>query len=149
MRQPEQQQRHRSRREGRPGDRHAVDDGAQPEHRYDEQERGDACRREPPAGGDVGRDGGDDAECGDQQIGLLPLRADIADLAAAPRDGGVLGRRETDIAELVADGLTNRRIAAAARISERTVESHVQHVLAKLGFTGRSQIAAWSARRTR
>ncbi|WP_312858202.1 response regulator transcription factor [Pseudonocardia pini] len=43
--------------------------------------------------------------------------------------------------------LTHRQIAAAAHISERTVETHVQHVLAKLGFTGRSQIAAWVARR--
>ena len=61
----------------------------------------------------------------------------------------MLSRRETEIAELVATGLTNRQVAAATHISERTVESHVQHILAKLGFTSRSQIAAWAARRTR
>ena len=64
------------------------------------------------------------------------------------RDCGVLSRRETEIAELVARGLTNRQIATSTCISERTVDSHVQHILAKLGFSGRSQIAAWVARRT-
>ena len=49
---------------------------------------------------------------------------------------------------LVARGLTNRQIAAGTHISERTVETHVQHILAKLGFSSRSQIAAWVARRT-
>ena len=88
------------------------------------------------------------ADAAAERMGLLPLRADIADLAAALRDGGVLSPRETEIAQLVADGLTNRQIAAAAHISERTVESHVQHILAKLGFTRRSQIAVWSTRRT-
>jgi len=47
----------------------------------------------------------------------------------------------------VAKGLTNRQIAADAGISERTVETHVQHVLAKLGFSRRAEIAAWVARR--
>lgn len=65
----------------------------------------------------------------------------------ASDDGGPLSRREAEIAELVGRGLTNRQIAAAAHISERTVETHVQHVLAKLGFSGRSQIAAWVATR--
>jgi DNA-binding CsgD family transcriptional regulator len=62
-------------------------------------------------------------------------------------DGGVLSRREAEIAELVGRGLTNRQIAASAHISERTVETHVGHVLAKLGFTRRSEIAAWVAGR--
>ncbi|MCW2631868.1 MAG: transcriptional regulator, LuxR family, partial [Pseudonocardia sp.] len=44
------------------------------------------------------------------------------------------------------DGLTNRQIAARLVISERTAETHVQHILTKLGFTTRSQIAAWSVR---
>jgi DNA-binding NarL/FixJ family response regulator len=42
----------------------------------------------------------------------------------------------------VARGLGNRQIAAASHISERTVESHIQHILAKLGFANRTQIAA-------
>ncbi|GAA3243964.1 AAA family ATPase [Pseudonocardia petroleophila] len=80
------------------------------------------------------------------RLGMAPLRAAAAGLAAGLRDGGVLSPRETEIARLVGQGLTNRQIAAAAHISERTVETHVQHVLAKLGFSGRSQIAAWVAR---
>ena len=84
-----------------------------------------------------------------ERMGMAPLRTQIADLSTQLRDGGVLSRRETEIAQLVADGLTNKQAAAAAHISERTVESHVQHILAKLGFTSRSQIAAWAARRGR
>jgi DNA-binding CsgD family transcriptional regulator len=80
------------------------------------------------------------------RLGMVPLRRRLADLAGAVRDGGVLSRRETGIAELVARGLTNRQIAADAGISERTVETHVQHVLAKLGFSRRAEIAAWVAR---
>ncbi|MFC4943146.1 helix-turn-helix transcriptional regulator [Pseudonocardia sp. GCM10023141] len=84
-----------------------------------------------------------------ERMGMAPLGAQIAQLSGALRDGGVLSRRESEIAELVASGLTNRQVAATTHISERTVESHVQHILAKLGFTSRSQIAAWSARRAR
>jgi DNA-binding NarL/FixJ family response regulator len=57
-----------------------------------------------------------------------------------------LSERETEVARLVAQGLTNRQIAGRLFISERTAENHVQHILAKLGFASRSQIAAWSAR---
>lgn len=49
--------------------------------------------------------------------------------------------RETQIARLVARGLTNRRIANALVIAPRTVDSHVQHILTKLGFTSRTQVA--------
>ncbi|GAA4476555.1 hypothetical protein GCM10023094_16690 [Rhodococcus olei] len=55
----------------------------------------------------------------------------------------VLTRRERQVAGLVADGLTNRAIASRLVLSRRTVEGHVEHVLAKLGFTSRAQIAAW------
>lgn len=43
----------------------------------------------------------------------------------------------------MARGLTNRQIAAELYMSERTAQNHVQHVLTKLGFTNRSQIAVW------
>ena len=81
------------------------------------------------------------------RLGMAPLRDRAAAVVAAQRDGGVLSPRETEIARLVGRGLTNRQIAATAHISERTVETHVQHVLAKLGLTGRTQIAAWVVRR--
>ncbi|MCX6462583.1 MAG: AAA family ATPase [Pseudonocardiales bacterium] len=82
-----------------------------------------------------------------RRLGMVPLRERAAGVVRELRDGGVLSPRETEIALLVGQGLTNRQIAATAHISERTVETHVQHVLAKLGFTGRTQIAAWVARR--
>jgi DNA-binding CsgD family transcriptional regulator len=60
-----------------------------------------------------------------------------------------LSPREAEVATLVAEGLTNRQIAERLVISERTAQNHVQHILTKLGFTTRSQIAAWSVRASR
>jgi len=57
-----------------------------------------------------------------------------------------LSPREREVARLVADGLTNRQIAARLVISERTAQNHVQHILTKLGFSARSQIASWVVR---
>jgi non-specific serine/threonine protein kinase len=53
--------------------------------------------------------------------------------------------REREVAALVAGGLSNREIAAQMVISVRTAETHVQHIMVKLGFTARTQIAAWTA----
>jgi non-specific serine/threonine protein kinase len=53
-----------------------------------------------------------------------------------------LTKRERQVADLVAEGLTNRQIAAKLVISQRTVQGHVEHILTKLGFTSRTQIAA-------
>jgi predicted ATPase/DNA-binding CsgD family transcriptional regulator len=58
-----------------------------------------------------------------------------------------LTRRELEIAELVAEGLTNKEIAARLTIAQRTAEGHVERVLTKFGFTSRAQIAAWVAQR--
>jgi DNA-binding CsgD family transcriptional regulator len=60
---------------------------------------------------------------------------------------GALSPREAEVATLVAEGRTNRQIAEELVISERTAQNHVQHILTKLGFTTRSQIAAWQVRR--
>ncbi|MFD9661012.1 ATP-binding protein [Rhodococcus sp. NPDC059968] len=54
-----------------------------------------------------------------------------------------LTRREQQVAELVAGGLTNRAIAGKLVISQRTAQGHVEHILSKLGFSSRAQIAAW------
>jgi DNA-binding NarL/FixJ family response regulator len=48
---------------------------------------------------------------------------------------------------LVAGGLSNKQIAARLFISERTVDTHVGHILNKLGFNSRAQIAAWISSR--
>ena len=60
-------------------------------------------------------------------------------------DTGVLGRREADVAHLIAEGMSNKQIAARLLISERTVHSHVRSILNKLGFNSRAQVAAWMA----
>lgn len=54
-----------------------------------------------------------------------------------------LTRREKEVAHLVADGLTNKEIATRLVISPRTVDAHVDHILTKLGFRSRTQIARW------
>jgi DNA-binding CsgD family transcriptional regulator len=58
----------------------------------------------------------------------------------------VLTAREREIATLVADGLSNRDIAKQLVITEGTVEVHVKHILGKLGFSSRAQVAGWLAR---
>jgi DNA-binding NarL/FixJ family response regulator len=66
--------------------------------------------------------------------------------AGSPGDPEVtrLTLREREIAALVARGLTNRRIAHELVLSERTVDTHVHHILGKLALSSRAQIAAWS-----
>jgi DNA-binding CsgD family transcriptional regulator len=54
-----------------------------------------------------------------------------------------LGKRESEVARLVAEGLSNKQIGARLLISEYTVDSHVRSILTKLGFGSRTQIAAW------
>ncbi len=62
------------------------------------------------------------------------------------QDGaGPLGKRQAEVARLVADGLSNKQIGTRLFISERTVDSHVRGILNKLGFNSRAQIAAWMA----
>jgi DNA-binding CsgD family transcriptional regulator len=52
--------------------------------------------------------------------------------------------REFEVARLVADGLTNGEIAAELSLSPKTVSAHVEHILAKLGVSRRTEIAAWA-----
>jgi len=54
-----------------------------------------------------------------------------------------LTKRERQVAELIAEGLTNQAIADRLVISPRTAQGHVEHILAKLGFSSRTQVAAW------
>ena len=79
---------------------------------------------------------------------LSPEQAVALVLANEPDDAPgtrpALTRRETQVAALVARGLTNRDIAAQLFLSVRTVEVHVDHILTKLGFHTRTQLAAWA-----
>jgi DNA-binding CsgD family transcriptional regulator len=69
--------------------------------------------------------------------------------ASAPEEAGPalepspLTPRETEIARLVARGLTNKEIAAALTIAVRTAEGHIEHILSKLNFNSRTRIAVW------
>ena len=66
-------------------------------------------------------------------------------LAQAVSEAAPLTRRELQVARLIAGGRSNREIAAELVISQRTAENHVEHILTKLGFTSRAQVAAWAA----
>ena len=70
---------------------------------------------------------------------------------ATPRAGNwaPLTRREREVAVLVAEGLTNPRIADRLVIGRRTANTHLEHILTKLDFTSRAQIAAWVAAQQR
>jgi len=87
------------------------------------------------------------AEAG--QLGMIPFTTRIgqlrARLPAAAESRSPLSPREVEVARLVARGLTNKQIGEALYVSERTAENHVQHILVKLGFSNRSQIATWSS----
>ncbi|BCN67051.1 ATP-binding protein [Prescottella equi] len=71
----------------------------------------------------------------------------LPEAAPTERAASDLTPREQEVAELVAQGLTNKAIAEKLVISQRTVQGHVEHVLAKLGFNSRTQIAAWVVER--
>jgi YVTN family beta-propeller protein len=57
-----------------------------------------------------------------------------------------LSKREREVALLVAEGLTNREIAAIIFVSERTVEGHVEHIRNKLGCRSRAEVGIRIAR---
>ena len=73
---------------------------------------------------------------GEPVHGLAPPHAPAPEL---------LGKREAEVARLVADGMSNKQIGARMFISVRTVDSHVRSILNKLGFNSRAQIAGWMA----
>ena len=113
------------------------------------------------AAGEAGRAAGE-LEAAEAQLAVLEARRYRDETArelrrlgrAAPRrergkrradDGdGVpaLSERELEVAKLVAQGKTNRQIAAEIFLSEKTVESHLSHIFSKLGVRSRSAVAA-------
>ncbi|GLW96346.1 LuxR C-terminal-related transcriptional regulator [Microtetraspora sp. NBRC 16547] len=66
-------------------------------------------------------------------------------LGDPPKEGACLTPRESQVAELIADGLSNRELAERLMIAERTADTHVENILAKLRMSSRVQIAAWVA----
>jgi DNA-binding CsgD family transcriptional regulator len=81
----------------------------------------------------------------------MPARLAAADrllrrIGVAERAADPLSPRESEVVSLIAEALTNRQIATRLVLSERTVETHVRSVLAKLGLRTRTEIAAWALR---
>jgi predicted ATPase/class 3 adenylate cyclase/DNA-binding CsgD family transcriptional regulator len=71
-------------------------------------------------------------------------RGSAASTSAVQIVGSPLTRREQEVAVLIARGQTNRQIAEALVITEGTAASHVVHILNKLGYGSRAQVAAWA-----
>ncbi|MFD5250082.1 helix-turn-helix transcriptional regulator [Amycolatopsis sp. NPDC058340] len=79
--------------------------------------------------------------------GPLARAAALLDrIRAERRAADPLTGREREIVALLADALSNRRIAEKLVLSERTVESHVRSILAKLGLANRTEVVAWASR---
>ena len=75
--------------------------------------------------------------------GGLPARGAAA---AGPQQDSVLTRREAEILQLVANGMSNKEIANELTITEGTVKNHVHNALEKLHLTNRVQAAAYAVR---
>jgi DNA-binding CsgD family transcriptional regulator len=85
-------------------------------------------------------------------LGSQPLLGRADELARLAKGRGSeqepwrpLTAREYEVARQIADGLTNGEIAERLEIAPKTASAHVEHILAKLGFTRRAEIAAWAA----
>src|SRR5262249_54468348 len=69
--------------------------------------------------------------------------------AAVPsQSNGILSPRESEVVALIARGLSNREIAAALTITEKTAANHVEHIMSKLDLRSRAQVAIWALRQT-
>jgi len=70
----------------------------------------------------------------------------MEEVAVRDDASGPLTPREREVVSLIARGLSNKRIAAELRISEKTVKAHVSNVLSKLGLSDRTQVAMHAVR---
>ncbi|WP_377638901.1 LuxR C-terminal-related transcriptional regulator [Oryzobacter terrae] len=81
------------------------------------------------------------------RVGATVVLDAAAALTATPTGDPRLTAREREVADLVAEGLTNGAIAGRLVLSERTVENHVAHVLHKLDLPTRTALAVWARTR--
>ena len=82
-------------------------------------------------------------------LGAEPDVAPIDKLARQPSSSASHGltRRELEVLRLVAAGKTNKAIAAALHLSERTIDRHVSNILTKLALHSRAAATAWAYER--
>ncbi|MDJ0461883.1 response regulator transcription factor [Streptomyces sp. H27-C3] len=85
--------------------------------------------------------------------GHVLLQPEVADALLAQEDthggtgrGSTLTEREREVLTLIADGRSNREIARALVLSEKTVKTHVSNILMKLDVSDRTQAALWAVR---
>jgi DNA-binding NarL/FixJ family response regulator len=85
--------------------------------------------------------------------GHILLQPEVADALLSQEDansgqgrGGSLTEREREVLGLIADGRSNREIARALVLSEKTVKTHVSNILMKLDLADRTQAALWAVR---
>jgi DNA-binding NarL/FixJ family response regulator len=71
----------------------------------------------------------------------------LVGMQAKPGEQDELTSREREVLVLIADGATNKEIAAKLVVSENTARNHVSHILGKLGFSRRSEAAAYAVRK--
>jgi predicted ATPase/DNA-binding CsgD family transcriptional regulator len=97
----------------------------------------------PPGGSPVLAGGGPEPAGGGPTLTVVPAltAAEAYEVATAPPSS--LTRREQQVTALVARGRSNKAIAAELSISPTTVARHVANIMAKLGFSSRTQIAVW------
>ncbi|WP_218952259.1 LuxR C-terminal-related transcriptional regulator [Amycolatopsis anabasis] len=83
-----------------------------------------------------------------EELLALALRERVQKAPESAPRAAALTRRQREVAELVAAGLSNKEIAKKLVISLRTAEGHVESILTKLDFTTRTQIASWFVRQS-
>lgn len=103
-------------------------------------------KRGGPGDRDLARNSAALAATGAEQLGMSRLLSRARSVLDRIDGRDRLSPRELEIAGLVAEGSTNKQIATALVVSDRTVETHVQNILGKLGFHSRAEIAAWAVR---
>ncbi len=80
----------------------------------------------------------------ERALAMLPSTRTLTPRQAAKQEAGGLTQRELEVVRLIAEGKSNRDIADALVVAERTIASHVGNILNKLGFDSRIQIALWA-----
>jgi len=87
---------------------------------------------------------------GEMLLSIQELKRSLRGISMAGTESGELIEpltdREREVLRLVATGINNRDLAATLFVAERTITTHVEHILGKLGVSDRVQAAVWAAR---